>query len=167
MSEEHPKHDLELTEDLRFEGHEWTVQRIAWFIMAVLILLGILGFFGAGPISSRSVTSSDGTVKLEYKRFERFQAPSTLRVVLRPSDPPAARLWISRQFLNTVKVESIVPSPEQAEVRDGGTAYTFRVPRNEALSIEFHLQTQDIGSSPIRLRANDGQILEVPHWVYP
>jgi hypothetical protein len=167
MSEEHPKHDLELTEDLRFEGHEWTVQRIAWFIMAVLILLGILGFFGAGPISSRSVTSSDGTVKLEYKRFERFQAPSTLRVVLHPSGPPAARLWISQQFLETIKVESIVPSPEQTEVRDGGTVYSFRVSRHEAISIMFHLQIQNIGSSPIRVRGDEGAILEAAHWVYP
>ena len=167
VSDETRKADLELIEDLHFEKKEWRAQRIAWFIMALLITLGLIGLFGVGALSSRTISSADGALKLKYDRFDRWQAPSTLQFQLRSPEQTSARLWISGNFLQTVKVESIVPAPERVEVSNGGTLFNFRVARNETVSISFHLQIQQMGSSPIRIRGNDGEILEAPHWVYP
>ena len=167
MEKKSHKLDLELTEDLEFEQREWKVQRAAWFIMALLVTVGLLGLFGAGPLSSRTITSNDGALKLEYDRFERWQAPSTLRVSLRPTGLPTARLWISRDFQEAVKVESIVPPPRSVEERSDGMVYTFGAPAGEYLTIVFHLQTQKMGSRAIQLRANDGPALQAAHWVYP
>jgi hypothetical protein len=168
MAEESHKLDLELTEDLEFERREWRVQRVAWAVMALVVAAGLLGVFGgAGYVSSRTISTADGALKIIYNRFERYQAPSTLRVELRPSDQPAARLWISGQYLKTVKVEAIVPPPEGIDVQAGGSVFVFAVPRNEPFVVVFYLQTDQRGSSPIRMRLNEGPILEASHWVYP
>jgi hypothetical protein len=161
------KSDLELTEDFTFEQREWKVQRIAWLIMALLVMLGLLGLFGPGPLSSRTLTSADGTLRLEYNRFERHQAPSTLRLQLQATGETKARVWIARQFMENVKLEAVVPSPERVEPRDGGLLYTFNVLRNQPSSAVFHLHTEKLGANPLRLRLNDGAILEAPYWVYP
>jgi hypothetical protein len=158
---------LELLEDPALEQREWKIQRIAWFLMALFVALALLGFFGAGPLSSRVVTSSDGRFKLEYNRFERFQAPSTLRLQLRANGQPTARVWISRKFMENVKVDSMVPAAERVEMRDDGFVYTFSVPRSESSSIVFHLETEEMGGRPIRIKVDDGPPLDAPHWVYP
>ena len=167
MNNRAPKPDLELIEDLRFEQSEWKVQRIAWTIMALLVAMGLIGLFGVGPLSSNSITSTDGRLKLEYDRFERWQAPSALRVILRPTDESRTQLWISSDFLGTVKLESIVPPPQSTEAQPGGTTYTFQVPSREPLVIVFHMQTEKMGNHPIELRANGAPALWAPHWVYP
>lgn len=161
------KPDLELTEDFTFEQREWKVQRLAWLIVALLVLLGLLGLFGPGPLSSRTLTSSDGTLRLEYNRFERYQAPSELRLYFAASEQTKARVWISGQFMQNMKLETISPPPEQVEMRDAGVIYTFRVPRGQSGAAVFHLQTEKMGAKPLRLRLNDGPILEAPYWVYP
>jgi len=161
------KRDLELLEDPALEQREWKIQRIAWFLMALFVALALLGFFGAGPLSSRVVTSSDGRFRLEYNRFERFQAPSTLHLQLRASGQSAARVWISRKFMENVKVDSIVPAAERVEMRDDGFVYTFSVPPAEPSSIVFQLETEQMGSYPVRIRVDDGPSLETPYWVYP
>jgi hypothetical protein len=161
------KPDLELTEDFTFEQREWKVQRVAWLIMALAVLLGLLGLLGPGPISSRTITSTDGTLRLEYNRFQRYQAPSTLHLQLQATGQTKARVWIARQFVEKVKLEAVQPPPERVDVLDSGLVYTFSVPRGQPSSAVFHLQTQEIGANPLRLRLNEGAVLEVPYWVYP
>jgi hypothetical protein len=39
--------DVEINQDLDFQRRCWTVQRIGWIVMAVLVLSALLGVFGA------------------------------------------------------------------------------------------------------------------------
>jgi hypothetical protein len=161
------KPDLEISEDFTFEQREWKVQRVGWLIMALAIALGLFGLLGPGPLSSRTLTSTDGTFRLEYNRFERHQALSSLRLRFEASDQTRARVWISNLFLENVKLESVVPPPERVEMRDGGQVFTFGVPRAQPSFAVFHLETVRLGSNPLYLRLNDGPVLEAPYWVYP
>jgi hypothetical protein len=167
MNDQSPKFGLELLEDVSFEQREWKLQRIAWSLMAVLIGLGLIGLFGEGALSSRTVSTPDGALKLHYGRFERWQAPSTLQIKLQSRGQTRARLWIAQDFLDTVKIESIVPLPQNTDAEHGGTTYTFEVPGPEPLDIVFYMQTQKMGNHPIQLRANEGPAVRAPHWVYP
>ena len=102
---ENQKRDLELVQDLALEEREWTIQRIGWLLMALVVVSALLGLFGAGPLSSRVIASRDGRFKLEYDRFERYQSPSRLLVQLRANGQAKARIWLSRNFIESVKVE--------------------------------------------------------------
>ena len=161
------KDDLELSEDFTFEQREWKVQRLGWLIMALTVALALLGLFGLGPLSSRTLISSDGVLRLEYDRFARHHSSSTLRLQFAPTGQTKARLWISRQFMENMKLESIVPAPERVEMRDGGQLYTFAVPRGESTTAIFYLQTEKMGANPLQLRLNEGSMLQAPYWVYP
>ncbi len=45
--------DLELAQDLDFERHTWTVERIGWLAMAAVGLAALAGWLGPGPLSGR------------------------------------------------------------------------------------------------------------------
>lgn len=164
---ENQKPDLELVQDLALEEREWTIQRIGWLLIALVVASALLGLFGAGPLSSRVIAARDGRFKLEYDRFERYQSPSRLRVQLRANGQPTARIWLSRKFMESVKVESIVPAAERVDQRDDGVVYSFSVPPARPSSIVFHLETEEMGSYPVVIKVDDGLLVEAPHWVHP
>ena len=71
--------DLEIAQDLAFQRREWTIQRVAWAVMALVALAGLLGLFGgAGPLTRAA--AGNGALRLDYARFERKHAPTELRL---------------------------------------------------------------------------------------
>jgi hypothetical protein len=85
MAEVQRAGDLELNQDLRFQRRMWAVQRIGWAVMALVVLAGLLGLFGPGPLSSATAGKEEGPLLVEgYERFVRFRIPTTLQVRLDP-----------------------------------------------------------------------------------
>jgi hypothetical protein len=167
MNSRSQKADLELVEDIDAEKLEWRIQRAGWLAIAAVVVAGLLGLLGPGPMSSRSTTDAEGKLRLEYKRFLRFQAPSDLRVDIKPTGENKAELWINSDFIENVQVKTIVPPPQRAEFSNGGINYTFPVPPAEASSIVFHLEIERMGPGKIQMRLNKGSTLEASLWIYP
>jgi hypothetical protein len=167
MNSRNQKTELELVEDIDAERLEWRIQRVSWLAIAAVLVAGLLGLLGPGPMSSRSTMDAEGKLRLEYKRFLRFQAPSELRVEIKPTGENKAELWINSDFIQHVKVEAIVPPPQRAEFSNGGINYTFPVSPVEASSIIFHLEIERMGPGKIQMRLNKESTLEASLWVYP
>jgi hypothetical protein len=49
----------------RFQRIEWLVERIAWLLLAALLIAAILGVFGHGLLSSRSVSERQGNSEVK------------------------------------------------------------------------------------------------------
>ena len=82
--------ELDTTEDPVFERRQWRMERIAWTLLGVVVLLALTGLLGAGgPLSTTHAVSADGSLRVEYPRFARRQAESdiTLHVAV-PGDGP-------------------------------------------------------------------------------
>ena len=75
--------ELEFEQDLSFQRREWSIQRAGWLVMATIVIAGLIGLFGAGPLSSANAEA--GPLQLQYSRFERRHAPSELDRVAKPS----------------------------------------------------------------------------------
>lgn len=74
--------DLSIDDDPGFQQHEWRVQRLGWIAALVVLLAAALGLFG-GDILSQA-TAGEGGLVVEYDRFIRFGAPTTLLLRLSP-----------------------------------------------------------------------------------
>ena len=73
---------IDLADDISLQEKTWRVQRVGWAVMALLVAAGLAGVFARGPLS-RAEAQGQG-LRLEYERFERYQAPSEIRVRLAP-----------------------------------------------------------------------------------
>ena len=62
--------ELQIDEDMDFQHKEWIAERWGWRIMALVLLAGLLGLFGQGPLSDKTVQS--GSLLVQYGRFERL-----------------------------------------------------------------------------------------------
>jgi len=71
-------------------------QLAGWAVVAALLVAGLAGLAGPGPLST--ATASAPLVVVSYERFARQQGVTTLDVTVRsdPAEPQVARLWLPK-----------------------------------------------------------------------
>lgn len=122
---------LEVGEDLEFQRRMWAIQRVAWAVMGLLLLLALLGLFGPGPLSSARVGDRGDPARLEYRRFERLASPTTLRVQVAPgaAREGTVQVALDRRYLEGVRVQRVTPEPDQVEAEGDRLLYGFKIAR--------------------------------------
>lgn len=162
---------LDLEEDIAFHERTWRLQRAGSILLLLIALAGLVGVFGQGPLS-RTVTGDDTPgLRIEHERFARADAPQTMQI--RTSPMPAAlshhhRLALSRDFLDRVRVDAVVPTPVRAEAEPGQIVYVFAgQPAPGETLAAFHFTAQSSGV--LRVRVSVPGIAPLVAWqlVYP
>ncbi len=129
---------LELEQDLDFQRRVWRVQRIGWIVMALLVVAGLAGLTGHGPMAKASAGAAEDGLVITYDRLTRYETPARLALHVAPgvaaSDSTVA-VWINRDFVNAMQIGAVVPTPVEAQAAGDGVIYTFRVadPRRSAV----------------------------------
>jgi len=144
---------LELEEHVGFQHRDWLAQRIAWVLMVLFVGAAAVGLFGSGPLS-RARADVPGLMTLEYDRFGRLETTEALKVRLEPAATRGGtvRLWVTREFLESARVESVVPPPTRVELADGRLVYVFDVDEpGVPMNVTFNVQPEEIGRSEARL----------------
>jgi hypothetical protein len=137
---------IDLADDMPFQEKSWRVQRVGWVVMALLVAAALAGAFAWGPLS-RAEAQGAG-LRIEYERFERYQAPSEIRVRLTPEAVAdgGVSLVLDGDYADRVPLERIDPEPERsAPTLDGHVLY-FPVPRDaQPGTIIFQIRPQRVG----------------------
>jgi hypothetical protein len=156
--------------DFEHEVVEWRVERVAWVLMLVLILAGLAGLLGSGPLSHAVARASGSALWAEYERFERRNAPSVIVIHLTPrtAQGETVRLWFNSGFFRNVNLERIDPQPERMEV--GADRYIASFALNEPggeVLIRVHFEANEIGKMETKLGLEGGPSLHLSQFVYP
>lgn len=162
--------DLDLNQDLDLQRKTWTIQRIGWSGMALIVLAALAGVFGSGPLARTEVTDNPQTFRLSYDRFGRYEGELVLQVVLTPETTKTNRVtveidgtyWISHA------VEHITPEPLISSIGIDGFLYAFETntPSTPAV-IVFRLRPKYIGAMDGRIRVNDSGPLRFHQFMFP
>lgn len=159
---------LELDQDLEFQQASWTVQRVGWAIMALVIVATLLGLFGPGPFSKTTLSDQSASVWMTYHRFVRYQAPAQLRVHLRPEGKDMVRLWFRRAYIESFQVQYVTPPPERVEAGPERLTYIFRVSDPQrATAVTFHLEPEECGPHSGYVGLENHPPLRFSQFVYP
>jgi hypothetical protein len=154
-------------DDLGHERAIWKFQHWAWTFFALILIAALAGFFGDGVVSHAK--ASKPGLSLEYQRFGRYQAPSTLKLALNAGGGntlPA--VWLSQDFVDQIEIQKIYPQPERVKVAGDRLIYIFNVARtNEPVAIAFHFKPDGYGKTRARLGLVDGSELTFSQFIYP
>jgi hypothetical protein len=172
--------DLDLEQDLEFEQWQWSIQRIAWTVWGLILLGGLLGLLGPGPLSHVRTRTQDGSVSAEYHRFDRLQRSTEMRIHLNPQSAPAravaassgnrreVRLWIAREFMDQINVSRIEPEPLSTEAGTDRFTYVFVLGgASPGTAVTFHYEYDSPGRGHVRLGIDGGGELAFAVFVYP
>lgn len=128
-----------------YRGHS-LVEKVA-FAMLVLFVVGApLGLFGDGPLSQASVSSADGTMRVEYQRFCRRQAPQTLDINF-PTQPGAdsIELTVDGDYLRRVQITEIFPQPVESTHQQLGKFRFVTDGSGQDMTVRLHLVPEHAG----------------------
>lgn len=162
--------DLEISQDLNFQRREWVVQRVGWVVMAALIIAALLGVFGPGPLSNTTAGSESGPLRAEYYRFWRMASPMPLRLRLTPASQGQGEvgLWVSREYLEAMRVESVTPEPARVEAAGDHFIYFFNVAASAAtVSVIFNLEADRMGPVSGKFGVDQRAAIQLEHFIYP
>jgi len=158
---------LQVDQDLPFQEKEWTAERAGWIIGLLLLLAGLAGLFGGGPLSRAA--PRQGPLRLEYSRFVRYRAPEVLTVQVDPGvSGETLQLWVDRAYLEDFELQQIVPAPDQTRVLPDRILYEFQAqPGDGPLRVTFQLRPQAAGSRSGRVGLEGGDTVTFRQFVYP
>ncbi|HEX3034967.1 MAG TPA: hypothetical protein VHT73_07495 [Thermodesulfobacteriota bacterium] len=161
--------DLQIREDLGFQRSFWTVERIGWVVVALILIAALLGLFGTGLFSRTKAGDRGGPLWLEYNRFGRFLSPSTLRVYIgRGKTEKVARIWFDKNYMKGIQIQQITPEPESVESVSDRLVYTFKLAKpNDPTEVTFHLKLEQIGSLSGKLGLVNGPAIRFTQFIYP
>jgi hypothetical protein len=168
MSEDRRVGDLQINQDLDFQRRTWAVQRVAWAVMLLVLAAAVAGLVGPGPLSEVTVGAADAPLRLEYNRFERYQAPAELRLHLKPAAAGEARVWLSQEFVGSVEIDEVTPEPAAVEAAADRLTYVFRVAdASRPVPVTFRFEANAFGPVRGAVGLDGGPQLEFPMFVYP
>lgn len=162
--------DLETAKLLDFQRRSWHVERIAFGVMVLIILLALLGVLGGrGPLSYATAGADGDALRIDYQRFTHVLEPTTLDVTVRPvSGSDTVQLMFSAAYLDQVDIESIRPEPDKSYGSENGAVFIFSVPPSASTAqIEFELQPNVFGRIEAQISLEGGPSLSIQQIVYP
>jgi hypothetical protein len=159
---------LEIPQDMAFQRRSWRVQRVGWAVLALIVAAGLAGLAGSGPLSPATQESQDASLRLEYDRFTRMHAPSRLRLHFGTQAVRAGevRIWLDRSYMEQVKLERVVPQPQQVQVGEKRLVYVFAAEEGQPGAVTFEMQHRTFGRISGRAGIGDA-VLEYRQLVYP
>lgn len=158
---------LEIEENIQYQARHHEVQRVGWVAMAAFVAGAAGGLFGDGPISDTRSGGWDRRLVVHGERFLRFGRPDVLRIQVPPDGEPV-RLEVDQRFLESTKIQRIVPEPDRSVPTPEGLAMEFRgVDRAEEVEIAIHFVPVVVGPLPVRVARESAPASEIAAFVYP
>jgi hypothetical protein len=135
--------------------------------MAAATLAGAGGLFGGAGFLSDAQAAAGPELTVRYARFSRARAPLELVIDWLPRDA-AATVWISRAYLDSLEIQSILPSPDFTEVDAGRVHYGFRIREPGArMQLRFTVEPTRAGAVGGRIGVGDGPEVAIRQFAFP
>jgi hypothetical protein len=164
------KPEFQIDADLAYQERIWRAQRIGWLVFVALIIAALIGLLGPGPLSSTSAGAPADGLWIEYDRFARQDAPTT--IVLH-ADRRLARgdeigLVLSGDAVRGLELTSTTPPADGSGVAHDGVVLRFRTDRQPGtLTIVLHVKPQRMGLHSSRIGLAGGPAYDIRQWIFP
>lgn len=132
-------------EDIKFQRISWRVERGGWLTLCLFISLALLGFFSNGPVSSATATDAAGAIEIDYGRFQRYGAETSMQLHLSAVAGGEVAIRIGNSFVEAFKIEKISPQPVEERGSPDGVEMTFQAVGGGPFQVHLAVRPQRIG----------------------
>lgn len=125
--------DIDPCFDMPFERRWWSIQRIVWIFLVLVLLGGLAGVFGHGPLSRTSAQAPESHLRVGYDWVARRETPALLHLHLDKAALASGqvRIRLNHALVDQLQLKQIVPTPLAAEPLADGVRFVFRTDPSE------------------------------------
>jgi hypothetical protein len=139
----------------------WRFERCGWYMLVLLVVLGLAGLFSRGLLSTRDVRSEDGRVRVQYEMFHRNGSTNSMNISVSGAPESTVELELAGEILEGFSIETLQPEPARArssgqgirlwlQTDTQGQADLFITLRGDGLGL-FHSRIVLPGTNDVRL----------------
>ena len=154
-----------MAESTGFMRRNWQVQRVGWVLMALVVLLGLAGLFGRGPLTRRDASAPGLT--LQYQRVLRLEATESLEFTLEARREGETGLELDSGFVNRTEIERIIPEPRDISVSPAGQRLSFLATGSGSVAVRVLFVPKKLGRLRGRFGTPGGAVLPASFFVLP
>jgi hypothetical protein len=157
--------EIEISEEHDHHRRAEAIRKVGRVGMLVIVVAGVSGALGHGPVSKRSAASAH--VKMEYEGLARYNAPQKLKLRVKAASEKV-QIAINSKFLEQIDIEHIDPQPAEFTLTDKGQVWTFPVANTngEAL-ITINFRPDGYGSNSGELAVDGAEPLQIRQFYFP
>lgn len=156
-----------IREDMTYQLKVWRFERVGWYVLVLLVVLGLAGLFSRGMISSRDVLTDDGKMRVEYEMFHRNGSTNAMKISVKATPDSAVELELAGQLLEGFSIESLQPEPLRSRSSSQGIRLWLQTDLNGQATLYFTLRGDGLGRfrSQIALPGTHGVNLD--QFIFP
>jgi hypothetical protein len=106
---------------MAFQRRSWTIQRVGWVILALIVLAGLVGLTGPGLLSDRTVGSP--ALSAQYQRFQRETKLTRFMIRMPGAGDPTLKL--GHDFQAGYEISDVQPQPVHGNAGAHGLTWRF------------------------------------------
>lgn len=172
MSEDSDHPDLKsrerpIREDMAYQVKVWRFERVGWYVLMLVVVMGLAGVFSRGWLSSREVRSEDGNIRVEYEMFHRNGSTNAMKVTLNSTPDAAVELQLAGQMLDGFSIETLQPQPLRSRGSDQGLRLWLQTDRNGRATLYMTLRGDGLGLFRSRIATPGTDGVELDQFIFP
>jgi len=145
------------------------IQKMGLALFLLLLLAGLAGLLGKGPLSSTRAGEKDSLLWADYCRFVRYHGPTEIQIHLGAplTTNGLVQLQISKEFAAEMEIDHVQPKPIEITGGADSFVYAFKVRTNETVQITLQVQPNHFGKLNYQLGVAGGPSFSLKHFAYP
>ena len=159
--------DFPVREDMDYQLKVWRFERCGWYVLVLLVLLGLLGVFSRGVLSSKDVVSENEQLRVEYEMFHRNGASNSMKITVTGLADTAVELEFEGDLLNGFSVESFVPEPSQARSSSEGMRLWVHTDKRGQARLYITLRSDGLGLFQSRVSTPGSEGIALNQFIFP
>lgn len=159
------KPSAQILEDMPFHHRQWFMQRVAWAIAVLVVVLALFGLFGDGPLSHAHAATA--TFRVDYDRLIRRDNPVPLDIDVKASQGNEVSVVLSADYVQAFRLDSVLPYPDHMYATASEVVFVFRsAAPGTPLHITILQAALNPGSVHGQIRMADAEVA-INQFVYP
>jgi hypothetical protein len=156
-----------IKEDMAFQRATWRAERIGWTVLWLIVVLALLGLFSNGLLSTASVESPAGDLRVTYERFQRNGTLAEIKLEAAPQSGQQLAIRIGTQILDASTIETITPRPQAERGIAGGIEFVFAVEPGEPLTVYVNVRPRGVGFLAGGIGIGESRPARLSQFIYP
>jgi hypothetical protein len=161
-SREHP-----IRENMAYQWKVWRFERVGWYVLVLVVLMGLMGVFSRGLLSSRDVRSEDDKVRVEYEMFHRNGSTNSMKITLSSTSDSQAELELAGQLLEGFSIETLQPEPLRSRSSSHGIRLWLQTDLDGQATLYITLRGDGLGFYRSQISSPGTNSVKLVQFIFP
>jgi hypothetical protein len=159
--------DYPVREDMACQVRVWRFERLGWYALVLLVILGLLGLFSRGPLSSRDAHGADGKVRVQYEMFHRNGSTNSMQISVIGAPNATVELELDGALLDGFSLETLHPQPVRAGSAGQGMKLWVQTDTEGRANLHLTLRGDGLGLYKSKISSPGAAPVTLDQFIFP